>query len=194
MIRILISLCTVIMLSACATSHGADGPPRGTEAEIAALATSLRGLDPGVDPSEAARAARISYEYSHKLAIAYEITDTPLTHNAKVNRGEKPRGLCRHWAEDMEARLNQERFQTLVVHRAIANAQRRFLIEHSSAVISARGDTMYDGIVIDPWRMAGVLFWSRVPDDTKYPWRPRDEVQRAKGLVRYALPAAVPDI
>lgn len=194
MIRILISLCTVIVLSACATSHGPDGPPRGTEAEIAALAASLRALDPGVDPSEAARAARISYEYSHKLAIAYEITDTPLTHNAKVNRGEKPRGLCRHWAEDMEARLNQEGFQTLVVHRAIANAQHRFLIEHSSAVISARGDTMYDGIVIDPWRMGGVLFWSRVPEDTRYPWRPREEVQRAKGLVRYALPEAASEI
>lgn len=194
MMRLFAVLCAVIMLGACATGYGENGPPRGTEAEIAALAASLRSLDPNVDPSEAARAARISYEYSHTLAIAYEITDAPLTHNAKVNRGEKPRGLCRHWAEDMEARLNQEGFQTLEVHRAIANAQRRFLIEHSSAVISARGDTMYDGIVIDPWRMGGVLFWSRVPDDPKYPWRPREEVQRAKGLVRYALPGAVSDI
>ena len=194
MIRTLLSLCTMIALTACATAHGPGGPPRGTEGEIAALAAALRALDPAVDATEAARAARISYTYSHRLAIAYEITDTPLTHNAKVNRGEKPRGLCRHWAEDMEARLNQEGFKTLEVHRAIANAQHRFLIEHSSAVISARGDAMADGIVIDPWRMGGVLFWSRVSEDRKYPWRPREEVQREKGLVRYALPGEIPQI
>lgn len=186
--RLLASAVLIALLGACATGHGTSGPPRGTEAEIAALAHSLKALDPRVDVGEANRAARISYEYSHHLAIAYQITDAPLTHNAKVNRGEKPRGLCRHWAEDMEARLNQEGFQTLVVHRAIANAQKRFLIEHSSAVISARGDTMEQGIVVDPWRMGGVLFWSRVPDDPKYPWRRRIDVQREKGLVRYAEP------
>ncbi len=191
MIRLISALAALILLSACATGHGKDGPPRGTQADIAALAQSLRALSPSVDPSEAMRAAQISYEYSHRLAIAYEITDPPLRHNAKVNRGEKPRGLCRHWAEDMEVRLNAEGFQTLEVHRAIANAQHRFLIEHSSAVISARGDTMEQGIVIDPWRMGGVLFWARVPDDRKYPWRPRFDVQRDKGLVRYASPVSV---
>ncbi|MGJ8616189.1 MAG: hypothetical protein ACSHWS_05055 [Sulfitobacter sp.] len=191
MIRLLATLFAMALLGACTTGHGASGPPRGTEAEIAALAQSLRALGPHVDPTEAARAARISYEYSHTLAIAYQITDPPLRHNAKVNRGEKPRGLCRHWAEDMEARLNQEGFQTLEVHRAIANANKRFLIEHSSAVISARGDTMEQGIVVDPWRKGGVLFWSRVPDDPKYPWRRRIDVQREKGLVRYAVPIPV---
>jgi len=188
MIRLLALLFSLAVLSACAAGHGENGPPRGSEAQIAQLAQSLRALDPQVDPSEAARAARISYEYSHTLAIAYQIIDAPLVHNAKVNRGEKPRGLCRHWAEDMEARLNQEGFKTLEVHRAIANANKRFLIEHSSAVISARGDTMEQGIVVDPWRMGGVLFWSRVPEDPKYPWRRRFDVQREKGLVRYALP------
>tara|TARA_R110000787_G_scaffold57281_3_gene130977 strand:+ start:2065 stop:2634 length:570 start_codon:yes stop_codon:yes gene_type:complete len=187
MIRLIAALFTLAILGACAAGHGPGGPPRGTEAEIAALAQSLRALDPQVDPAEATRAARISYEYSHQLALAYQITDAPLTHNAKVNRGEKPRGLCRHWAEDMERRLNQEGFRTLVVHRAIANANKRFLIEHSSAVISARGDTMEQGIVVDPWRMGGVLFWSPVRSDPKYPWRPREDVQREKGLVRYAV-------
>jgi hypothetical protein len=182
---------TLAILGACATGYGENGLPRGSEAEIAALAQSLRALDPQVDPSEAASAARISYEYSHQLALAYQITDAPLVHNAKVNRGEKPRGLCRDWAEDMERRLNQEGFQTLEVHRAIANAQKRFLIEHSSAVISARGDTMEQGIVVDPWRMGGVLFWSPVLRDPKYPWRRREDVQREKGLVRYALPVLV---
>ena len=191
MIHVLAVLVMMAVLSGCATGHGPNGPPRGSEADIAALAGALRALDPQVDPSEAARAARISYEYSHHLAIAYEITDPPLKHNAKVNRGEKPRGLCRHWAEDMEARLNQEAFKTLEVHRAIANAQKRFLIEHSSAVISARGDTMEQGIVVDPWRLGGVLFWSPVLSDRKYPWRPREDVQREKGLVRYAAPLQV---
>ncbi len=187
--RLLAALFLLVTLTACATGHGQNGPPRGTEAEIAALAQSLRALDPQVDPDEAARAARISYEYSHQLAITYQITDAPLVHNAKVNRGEKPRGLCRHWAADMETRLNQEDFQTLKVHRAIANAQKRFLIEHSSAVVSARGHTMEQGVVVDPWRLGGVLFWAPVAQDRKYPWRRREDVQREKGFVRYAVPA-----
>ncbi len=191
MMRLIAALFAVVLLGACA-GHGPDGPPRGTEAEIAALASSLSALNPSVDPAEAARAARISYEYSHQLALSYQITDAPLVHNAKVNRGEKPRGLCRHWAEDMEQRLNRENFKTLEVHRAIANANARFRIEHSSAVISARGDSMEQGIVVDPWRMGGVLFWARVPDDTKYPWRRRFDVQKEKGLIRYVPASEMP--
>jgi hypothetical protein len=66
--------------------------------------------------------------------------------------GLKPRGLCWHWARDIEARLKQENFQTLELHRAVANSDNVFRLEHSTAVISRRGDTFAQGIVLDPWR------------------------------------------
>ena len=41
-----------------------------------------------------------------------------------------------------------------------------------AAVISRRGDTLYEGIVLDPWRYGGVLFWSKTEEDSRYDWGP----------------------
>jgi hypothetical protein len=160
-------------------------PLPASERQITALAASIRAMSPQVDPAEAIRAAQLSYQTAFQLAQAYQITDPPLIHNTKVNAGTRPRGLCYHWAEDMQARLQSEGFATLDIARAIANAQSLFLIEHSTAVITPKGAPMADGIVIDPWRKGGTLFWSSVRKDTRYPWLPRAEVMRAKGKIRY---------
>ena len=82
-------------------------------------------LGPEVDPDEAARAAEIAFSYTRELAIQYQITDPPLIHNTKVNMGLKPRGLCWHWAEDMERRLKAEGFQTLREFEGEFRARRR---------------------------------------------------------------------
>jgi len=153
--------------------------------EIAALTTSLRALSSDIDPKEAARAARVSYEYVAQLRHEYQITDGPLLHNYKVNEGLKPRGLCWHWATDIEKRLNAEDFKTLDVHRAIANYD-SLRLEHSTTILSAKGASMFDGILLDPWRKGGDLTWMPVRDDTRYNWTPRDEVfawKRARGLL-----------
>lgn len=180
--RRLIALLSLVLLAACTSGP----PPRGTAPEIAALAREIQSLSPQIDPGEAKRAARIAYDQTHSLALAYQITDSPLIHNAKVNAGTKPRGLCYHWAEDMERRLNAEEFRTLDLKRAIANSETRFLIEHSTAVITAKGTSMEAGIVLDPWRNGGRLFWSRVATDKRYDWLPREEVLRRRGQIRYA--------
>ena len=143
--------------------------------EVAALARAIFALSPNVDSEEAARAAAISYSYTALLRGEYQITDPPLIHNAKVNAGIKPRGLCWHWAEDMERRLQAENFETLDLHRAIANHD-NIRVDHSTAIISAKGATMFDGIVVDPWRKGGILTWIGVMDDRRYKWAPRSEV------------------
>jgi hypothetical protein len=124
------------LLVACGVAPEKRAP--ATFEEIAALAAEIRALGPEVDPEEAMRAARISYERTRELAIQYEIVDPPLIHNTKVNMGLKPRGLCWHWAEDMESRLKEENFETLVLYRAIANADNPYRIDHSTAIIAAK--------------------------------------------------------
>ena len=158
------------------TIAACSAPPRTTGDEVQRLATEIRSLGPDIDPEEADRAARIAYSYTEQLAQEYEITDHPLIHNAKVNKGTRPRGLCWHWAEDIERRLNQEDFKTLEMHRAIANADNPLRIDHSTAIISRKGETMYDGVVLDPWRYGGVLFWSPLAEDARYDWVPREIV------------------
>ncbi|WP_254437049.1 hypothetical protein [Ruegeria arenilitoris] len=160
----------ILGLGACSSA-----PPARSD-DVARLAAQIQALGPEVDPEEAQRAARVTYAYTAQLAQEYQITDPPLIHNAKVNKGLRTRGLCWHWAEDIERRLKQEKFRTLTLHRAIANADNPFRIDHSTAIISRRGDSMHDGVVLDPWRYGGVLFWSPLREDTRYDWVPRDIV------------------
>ncbi|MDW4499825.1 hypothetical protein R5H30_17665 [Sulfitobacter sp. D35] len=150
------------------------------EQEIATLAGLIRSLGPSVDAEEAARAARISLLYPRELRSRYGVTDPPIIHNIKVNSGQRPRGLCWHWAEDMEKRLKSENFRTLDIQRAIANAGNPLRLEHSTALITAKGDPWDAGVVVDPWRDGGDLYWSTVPQDTRYPWRAQREVLAEK--------------
>jgi hypothetical protein len=114
------------------------------------------------------------------LAKEYQITDPPLIHNTKVNMGLRPRGLCWQWAEDIERRLNEESFRTLQMHRAIANADNPYRIDHSTAIITQRGDGMYDGIILDPWRYGGRLHWDKTRNDKRYNWVPQSIVHDQK--------------
>lgn len=143
--------------------------------EIKRLETAILAMREDVDPLEASRAATIAFDYTRTLAIRYEITDPPLVHNTKVNLGLKPRGLCWHWAEDMENRLNAEGFETLQMNRAIAEG-RGVRIDHSTAIISAKGDSFERGVVLDPWRNGGILFFAPVVEDTRYFWEAREVV------------------
>ncbi len=180
--RILVLLlCTAVVMAIGGCGRTVpDAPPSADRAEVAALEQGLLALGPGVDPDEAARAARIAVEYSLQLARDYHVTDPPLIHNMKVNAGLRPRGLCYQWADDIEARLRQENFRTFVLHRAIANAHNPFLIDHSTTIISRRGETMFQGMILDPWRNGGRLFWSPTLADKRYNWVPRAEVFERK--------------
>ncbi len=164
-----IALLFLLVMSACASA------PENWQPDIPGLTQAVQRLAPTIDPNEAARAAQISYSYSAELAVAYNVTDAPLIHNTKVNQGLRPRGLCWHWADDLEARLRQEQFKTLVLHRAIANSD-TILIQHSTVIVSAKGQDMEDGIVLDPWRYGGRLFWAPMAEDTRYRWLPRRTV------------------
>ncbi len=163
-----------LVLAAC--GQPPENRPLASPDEILALEKAIIDLGAGVDPREAARAAQIAYAHTRKLAIAYQITDPPLIHNTKVNMGLRPRGLCWHWAEDMEKRLLAENFQTLDVLRAIANADVAFRIDHSTALIAPKGKTIHDAIILDPWRFGGTLFWSETLADTRYNWVPQEDV------------------
>ncbi len=175
-IRVL-PLMALLALTACGSK-----PPQEIlqDQKYLALAEMIENLGPGVDPEEARRAARIAIDYSLELKRQYRVTDPPLIHNMKVNMGLRPRGLCYQWADDLEARLRQENFRTLTLHRAIANSDRPFLIEHSTVIISRKGDPFEKGIVLDPWRYGGTLYWSPTLKDETYKWIPREKVFEAR--------------
>lgn len=160
-----------LALSGCATTL-----PTVTQTDIDALTQAIQSLGPNVDPIEAQQAAEISYSYSRQLAQDWNITDPAIIHNAKIINGLREKGLCNDWAEAMTKRLRQENFRTLDLHWA-TSPPTDFRIIHHSAAISAKGASLYDGIILDPWRHSGSLFWGAVQEDTRYNWRPRLEVR-----------------
>ena len=161
---------TFLALAGCA-----QAPVPGSS-DVDELAQAIRELDPGGDPTEARRAAEISYSYSRQLKQDWNVTDSAIIHNAKVINGFRERGLCNDWAQAMTTRLRQENFRTLDLHW-VTSPPTALRIIHHSALISAKGDSMYDGIILDPWRNSGVLHWAPVREDTRYNWRPRLDVR-----------------
>ncbi|MBT8435615.1 MAG: hypothetical protein KJN95_13155 [Gammaproteobacteria bacterium] len=174
-----------ILLQGCASSGPQlELPPILEKQRIQDLNHAILSLGDDIDASEARRAASISIKYSHELARQYEITGSPLVHNLLVNLGLKPRGLCIDWTADLLARLKQERFHSLDLHWAIANYETTFSLEHSTVVVSARGNSIYQGLVLDPWRNSGELFWAPTLEDSGYAWRPQAEIHAMKRELR----------
>ncbi|MDH3537664.1 MAG: hypothetical protein OER87_18120 [Gammaproteobacteria bacterium] len=187
-LRIPLILCFLaalpILTAGCAGKVVApDLPPIAETRRIEELNIAILSLRQDVDPGEARRAATIAIRYSQQLAREYQISDSAIVHNLKVNLGLKPRGLCVDWTADLLARLRQERFHSLDLHWAIANYESAFRLEHSTVVVSARGAAMQQGLVLDPWRHTGWLYWARASDDPGYPWKPRAEVLALKKQV-----------
>jgi hypothetical protein len=178
--KLLLPLLAGLLQACTAANPVVETPPLVEQQRIEALQLAILSLDANVDHREARDAATIAIEYPLELARRYEITYPPLVHNIKVNLGVKPRGLCVDWTADLLNRLRQERFHSLDLHWGIANYQSAFRIEHSTVIISARDQPMQRGLVLDPWRNSGNLFWARTGEDPDYQWHPQAEIHALK--------------
>ncbi|APX24323.1 MULTISPECIES: hypothetical protein [Salipiger] len=181
--RIAGALLCAALLSGCAGSPtSTETPPAAptateVEAQVAEVTQALRALGPGVDPAEAARAAEIAVREPLDWARDWQVVDPPLVHNFKVVHGLREKGVCQDWADALEIALHAEGFRTLELHRALANA-RNMKLEHATVIITARGQPMQQGLILDPWRIGqGRLFFSRVADDPRYDWESREAVR-----------------
>jgi len=169
------------LLQACASTRPViELQPQVEQQRIGELELAILALGEDIKPDEAHRAATIAIAYPLELAQDYEISDPPLMHNFLVNIGVKPRGLCVDWTYDLLVRLQQERFRSLGLHWGVANYDSTFRIEHSTVIISVRGEPLSRGIVLDPWRHSGQLFWAKTLEDPDYQWRPHAEIQALK--------------
>lgn len=124
-------------------------------------------------------AKKLSFEmldYSSKLKIDYDLVKPPLYHNFLVNIGIKDRGLCWHFTYDMLAHAKQLNLKSFDYYIGGANIN-EYWEEHNSLVVTCKGCKFQNGIIIDPWRNSGVLYFSKVKDDKKYTWTQRGELR-----------------
>lgn len=169
----------LLALLSCADAERAVAPDAAAVAaqdaveldrKTAEVTKALLALGPSVDPDEAERAARVAVRDPLDWAKAWRMTDPPLIHNFKVVHGLREKGVCQDFADAMHRALQAEGFRSLQIHRALANA-RNLRLEHTTVVLTARGQPMEQGVILDPWRLGqGRLWFGRVSADDRFAW------------------------
>lgn len=171
-------LILILLINACATTNqGIQSSPGDNllapayQQKIDLLQKDLATLSYPVNLTEAGQLAETSIITSLQLADEYQLIRPAIFHNILVRIGIKNRGLCYHWTEDLMKRLVSLELKSFHLHWGVAHLGSD-LREHNSVVVTAKGQDFSEGIVLDPWRNSGKLFWIRIKDD-RYPWKKR---------------------
>jgi len=168
LIALLLGGCSV---KAPVSTQGAlNGPEKQQTAQLEMV---LMGLGKQVNASEAKLLAQDSISYAYSLSERYGLVWPPLWHNTLVNVGLKERGLCHQWADDMLAHMRKADYKSFDFHLGVSKMGS--FMEHNTLVVSAKGAGFTHGVVLDPWRDSGTLFFAKIKDDTEYTWSQREE-------------------
>ncbi len=157
------------LLAGCAVT-----PPLPSETSTVQLAKLLQSLDKSIPQDEAMHLSQDIFHETQKLTKEFELTSPPLFHNTLVNVGIREKGLCYDWSDALYAYFLQKQYPYFEFHLVGANIGEYFL-EHNALVVVAKNGSIKDGILIDPWRDSGKLYFSRVGEDKKYQWKHREE-------------------
>ncbi|MCF6191018.1 MAG: hypothetical protein L3J51_11105 [Cocleimonas sp.] len=162
--------------------------------KISDLTTEIMSLGKNIDRTEASFVAREAVLYPQYLANQYRLIGPPNSHNQLVNRGQREKGLCFHWAKDMTDHIVKGRtYNTLTLQRAVANQGGQF--EHNVLTVAAKGKGIKDAIILDAWRNSATLLFLKTSEDPNYDWTkyyPRAYILRPDGTRQYVKNPAKP--
>ena len=138
--------------------------------EINNLTEEIESLSTEISLNEAKQTSELLINTSAKLANEYQMVSPPHYHNFLVKIGLRDRGLCCHWAEDLHSEVLTLNTHSVKFDWLVTNLGSH-LREHNALVIYASDESWQNGIVFDPWRKAGIPYWTKVSGD-EYSWRP----------------------
>jgi hypothetical protein len=168
--RLLLALLLALLSSCTAVgpraSDGGGDLPHVQGAQRARLEADLTLLLGYRDP-ETPRLAEAILSKTDELSRIYRIQPPALWHNFLVNLGIRERGLCCHWTQDLLREI--EALHLSKYHALWGVSRYGSWREHNSVVVTAVGQPFANGMVVDPWRTAGVPFWTSVQADS-YDW------------------------
>jgi len=159
----------LFLLSGCVVT-----PTVPSKADTIQLSKLLRSLDKSIPQYEAMHLSQDLFQETQKLTKEFELTSPPLLHNTLVNIGIRKKGLCYHWSDALYAHFSQKKYPHFEFHLVGANIGEYFL-EHNALVIVAKNGSIQNGILVDPWRNSGKLYFLRIIEDTEYQWKHREE-------------------
>jgi len=163
----------LLLLSLTACSPHFD-PPQ-IHAQEQKLYTLLLHTNRHITTSEARTLSQEAIRYSKKLATRYKVFAPPLVHNFLVNTGMRQRGLCYQWSDDLYTHLQSFHFQSIQLKPVGANIG-NYWSEHNALVVLPKYDNaMRYGVLLDPWRDSGRLYFVPILKDPAYTWRVRTD-------------------
>lgn len=139
------------------------------EAKITELSHLLHSLDSAVLEDEADRLSLEIYYQTARLSHKFKMTSPPQYHNFLVNIGAREKGLCYHWSDALYNYFKQQEYLSFSFHLMGAYIG-EYWREHNAFLVSAKGKSVQEGIIIDPWRYGGKLYFSKVSEDDAYSW------------------------
>jgi hypothetical protein len=154
---------SLIALSICSGTVKADDAK-----SIQGFEDAIMKLAPDVDPVEAELISVTAHHTARRLQKEWRVAPLANFQNFLIHIGARQRGYCFHWAHDIGAQLKKLPLKTVELHWAEAYPNTR--LEHNVVVVTARGEPIRTGYIIDGWRAAGRLLWWPVIKD-EYPWK-----------------------
>ena len=165
----------LVLFAGCAKTPPALESVETAKAQAQQLSGAIMQLSGEGDRNEANLIARVAVNASAKLFEAYRVTAIPRLHNMMVGMGLRERGLCYHWADDLQAELEKLEVRHYAFHAAVAN-RGSYYFEHSSVVLTVKDQPFGSGLVLDAWRHSGNLYWVEVGED-EYEWEAWNKAQ-----------------
>jgi len=151
----------------CTVNSSLVSPSKSEE-----LSRLLQSLDKRISQNEARELSKDIFYKTAQLTEEFEMTSPPQFHNFLVTVGVREKGLCYHWSDALYLYLLGKNYDAFEFHLVGANVGEYFS-EHNALVIVAKGGKIEEGVVIDPWRNPGELYFSKISDDPDYVWQHR---------------------
>ncbi|MDM5263027.1 hypothetical protein PF327_02340 [Sulfurovum sp. XTW-4] len=143
--------------------------PTVSQNKIRELSLLFQSMDSTIPQSEAIQLSKDIFHKTRQLTEAFEMTYPPQFHNFLVTVGVREKGLCYHWSDALYLYLSKKHYPDFEFHLVGANVGEYFF-EHNALVVVDKGGKIKEGIIIDPWRESGELYFSKVEDDPDYVW------------------------
>jgi hypothetical protein len=164
-------------------------PAFATSADDPVLRGRIAALASSIDPEEARRIAEIAFTTGRDLKREWKVVWPPGLQNFLVNTGRRKGGLCFQFAERLLLRLSEQKWETVEFHWA--ESFETTASEHNVIVVTAKGQSFYEGIILDNWRYGGRLCWGAVVEDPHYRWH-ENKAQFVRVLNKRVPPSASP--
>jgi len=154
MYKFLLSSSLAFLLLACSTTSPSLSQTSNS------LSILLQSLATDISQTEADALTREMYQETEKLREKFDPVSEPHVNNFLINVGLKEQGLCYQWSDALYLHFKKKHYAHFTFHLLVAD-KGKYFSEHNVMVVVAKGKPVMDGVIVDPWRKPGELYFQK---------------------------------